>query len=594
MPRRWFIGVLSIFIVVESTSGGCAGHSEASAIVDYSEGVFVGAVVDQETALEPDGRVWTHTVVRVDEAGKGEFPPYVRISTLGGLFEEWGDYDSRHQRIGNWPRALFIVKRSDGWLSLTEGLGAIVLENSLSDSALALEIWEHAGDQVGEDFETFRVDAISQRVVTSTGYLGDTNPSRLLWSDRGQRVPVLLDMDALPSGMTGVEARTAVDNALAAWSEVSSLSFYIEGTVSFGEAADDLDIGDERLRLQLHDLYGAISNGSTTLGVGGRSNTVDLGAGGTVKGQAFNPTRRAYVVMDHDKSTLEDPVAFEEVLTHEIGHALGLAHSSETASESDASLREAIMFFRVKNDGRGASLGPYDIEKIQGIHPLDNTPPFGIDHAFTMVTSFSTLPDYINSVELPIGDLQGDSTTIEIIETSEGAASFSLNGNTLTVIPNGVFGDGDTGGFFARAELRASDGTNLSPVFTVEIDAIRFEDGSDGLPDTWAQDEFGTTNPSGNRGPLDDFDNDGWTNFQEFRWGLDPEEIDVILSIDDFDGIAFDLSGERSVPFALYHSVDLKAWSVMNLFDLESSSGNSIAVSSDPSSANYYQFVPID
>ncbi len=46
----------------------------------------------------------------------------------------------------------------------------------------------------------------------------------------------------------------------------------------------------------------------------------------------------------------------EELLAHELGHALGLADSSSKRAEKDRTIREALMYAYLHNDGRGARL----------------------------------------------------------------------------------------------------------------------------------------------------------------------------------------------------------------------------------------------
>jgi hypothetical protein len=60
--------------------------------------------------------------------------------------------------------------------------------------------------------------------------------------------------------------------------------------------------------------------------------------------------------------------AAAELIGHELGHTLGLSHSSESASETNATLRDALMFFRIHNDGRGASLRSDDLAGIRRLY----------------------------------------------------------------------------------------------------------------------------------------------------------------------------------------------------------------------------------
>src|SRR5439155_21982115 len=54
----------------------------------------------------------------------------------------------------------------------------------------------------------------------------------------------------------------------------------------------------------------------------------------------------------------------------------------------------------------------------------------------------------------------------------------------------------------------------------------------DGFPDAWQNRYFGLNAP--NRGPNDDPDQDGASNFEEFRAGTDPLSASSVLRISDF------------------------------------------------------------
>lgn len=58
----------------------------------------------------------------------------------------------------------------------------------------------------------------------------------------------------------------------------------------------------------------------------------------------------------------------EEVYAHEVGHTLGLGHSSENAAEANRVLRDALMFFRAHDDGRGARLNSDDVAGLQALY----------------------------------------------------------------------------------------------------------------------------------------------------------------------------------------------------------------------------------
>ena len=116
--------------------------------------------------------------------------------------------------------------------------------------------------------------------------------------------------------------------------------------------------------------------------------TFDCSAGGTLAygGPWFNPNvtavfdgRRFIRIQGGDVVTNDGidcffqrsqnaSAAAEELFAHELGHTLGMGHSSEDQGETNSLLRDALMYYRIHNDGRGGRLNADDVAGIRYLY----------------------------------------------------------------------------------------------------------------------------------------------------------------------------------------------------------------------------------
>src|SRR6266852_601001 len=362
-----------------------------------ADAIVIATVQEIETVAGADGTISTLVTLEVESVVKGSVERHLTLKQPGGSIGGRTLWIAGSPRFRTGERQLvFVSAAADGTARTTAlGMGQFVLRpRPRTGDVLAERRVE--GDVVGDrPLRRVRLArllrTLARGLATDAGRvpapllaappelldpgiarepvaeftLMDSPRGRWLEVDSGQ--PVVYQTAGQDTALGESASLAAVDGALAAWTNVRGAAIVL----ARGGTTDPVPLRCDGIsQIVFDDPFGEMPNPvacSGVLALGGYCTSAETDL---VTGTTFYRITEGNITFNNGFGGCPfwNETNLAEVATHELGHTIGIGHSSEEDNAPPV-LKDATMYYRAHFDGRGAAVHADDMAAVRFIYP---------------------------------------------------------------------------------------------------------------------------------------------------------------------------------------------------------------------------------
>ena len=380
-----------VLVVVSALHGLAEAASgprwSSTQLATFADVIVSGRVEAVSSGWDPAVEsIYTYATIEVDEVFKGDVSHRIVVKQLGGLAEGIGLRvpDQASFTVGERVLLYLDVRPRDGSLYTTAlWQGKWNLETGTYGERIAVRTapdHESAGTTdwqevalIGSSVRAARTSGVRVNEIPADAPTVVTQAFALLGPYRWLTIPAVDTQSGGQSGLAG-NGFSEIANSIGRWNAAGTGTRLARGSSSAAPKCTSQLTGNGRVTITFNDPCGEMSNSGGTVAIGGAA--YFAGEGGTNNGVTFGRAVEGFIINNDSsiaQNLLRQSGCFEDIITHELGHVLGLDHSNDS---------NAIMFPTVNNtcSGGAHSLGSDDRNGIVAIYggsalPSSTTPP---------------------------------------------------------------------------------------------------------------------------------------------------------------------------------------------------------------------------